>query len=149
MVKCFNSILEWISFLSTFLKYRWITYEGHSYCCRELLLCHNLIRSLPYEIGKLFHLQILGLQGNPINKECLKIYNEPNGTHKLLSFLLDSLAGKFIFSLRIFYTFLKSFFIFLFSLFFISVNCKWLSKDCSSQMKITKSYFYHEKLTIG
>lgn len=64
------------------------------FCFRELLLCNNLLRSLPYEIGKLFHLQILGLQGNPLNKECLKIYNEPNGTLKLLSFLLDSLAGK-------------------------------------------------------
>lgn len=70
---------------------------------RELLLCHNLIRSLPYEIGKLFHLQILGLQGNPINKECLKIYNEPNGTHKLISFLLDSLAGKSELIVIIFY----------------------------------------------
>ncbi|XP_065210395.1 CCR4-NOT transcription complex subunit 6 [Planococcus citri] len=58
---------------------------------RELQLCNNLLRSLPYEIGKLFHLQVLGLQGNPLNKECWKIYNEPNGTHKLLSFLLDSL----------------------------------------------------------
>lgn len=61
---------------------------------RELLLCNNLLRSLPYEIGKLFHLQILGLQGNPLNKEYLKTYNEPNGTHKLLAFLLDSLPGK-------------------------------------------------------
>lgn len=61
---------------------------------RELQLGNNLLRSLPYEIGKLFHLQILGLQGNPLNKECWKIYNEPNGTQKLLSFLLDSLAGK-------------------------------------------------------
>lgn len=64
---------------------------------RELLLCNNILRSLPYEIGKLFHLQILGLQGNPLNKEYLKIYNEPNGTHKLLAFLLDSLPGKSFF----------------------------------------------------
>lgn len=71
---------------------------------RELLLCNNLLRSLPYEIGKLFHLQILGLQGNPLNKECWKIYNEPNGTPKLLSFLLDSLAGKIsLFNIMILY----------------------------------------------
>lgn len=75
-------------------------YHSVLYCdFRELLLCNNLLRSLPYEIGKLFHLQILGLQGNPLNKECLKIYNEPNGTHKLVSFLLDSLAGKSVLSL--------------------------------------------------
>uniref|UniRef100_A0A1B6DP66 poly(A)-specific ribonuclease n=1 Tax=Clastoptera arizonana TaxID=38151 RepID=A0A1B6DP66_9HEMI len=58
---------------------------------RELLLNHNQLRVLPYELGKLFQLQILGLAGNPLSKECLKLYGEPNGTQKLLTYLLDSL----------------------------------------------------------
>jgi CCR4-NOT transcription complex subunit 6 len=57
------------------------------------MLNNNLIRLLPYELGKLFQLQVLGLSGNQLSKECLKLYNEPNGTHKLITYLLDSLQG--------------------------------------------------------
>lgn len=63
---------------------------------RELLLNNNYLRVLPYEIGKLFHLHILGLHGNPLNKEVLSIYNEPNGTLKLLTYMLDNLQGKIL-----------------------------------------------------
>ncbi|XP_055679826.1 CCR4-NOT transcription complex subunit 6-like isoform X4 [Lutzomyia longipalpis] len=59
---------------------------------RELLLNHNFLRVLPYEIGKLFHLHVLGLHGNPLGKDILSIYNEPNGTQKLLTFMLDNLT---------------------------------------------------------
>lgn len=62
---------------------------------RELLLNNNLLRVLPNEIGKLFHIHILGLHGNPLQKELQSIYNEPNGTQKLLTYLLDSLSSKF------------------------------------------------------
>ncbi|CAD6995050.1 unnamed protein product [Ceratitis capitata] len=62
---------------------------------RELLLNNNYLRVLPYEIGKLFHLHVLGLMGNPLQKEFLSIYNEPNGTQKLLTYMLDNLSGKF------------------------------------------------------
>lgn len=61
---------------------------------RELLLNNNLLRVLPYEIGKLFHLHILGLHGNPLGKDVMSIYNEPNGTHKLLTYMLDNLSGE-------------------------------------------------------
>ncbi|XP_018904403.1 CCR4-NOT transcription complex subunit 6-like [Bemisia tabaci] len=61
---------------------------------RELLLNNNLLRSLPYELGKLFQLQSLGLNGNPLCKEFLKLYAEPNGTQKLLTYLLDSLTVR-------------------------------------------------------
>lgn len=61
---------------------------------RELLLSHNHLRVLPYELGKLFQLHVLGLQGNPLNKEILSLYGETNGTHKLLTYMLDSLQGK-------------------------------------------------------
>lgn len=65
--------------------------------CRELHLNHNLLRVLPYEIGKLFHLHVLGLHGNPLGKEVLSIYNEPNGTNKLLTYMLDNLTGEQIY----------------------------------------------------
>ncbi|KAB0801978.1 hypothetical protein PPYR_04164 [Photinus pyralis] len=58
---------------------------------RELLLSHNVLRILPYEIGKLFNLIMLGLHGNPLNKDIMTIYSEPNGTHKLLTYMLDNL----------------------------------------------------------
>ncbi|XP_047119219.1 CCR4-NOT transcription complex subunit 6-like [Schistocerca piceifrons] len=58
---------------------------------RELLLNNNYLRVLPYELGKLFQLHILGLQGNPLTKEILAMYGEPNGTHRLLTYMLDNL----------------------------------------------------------
>lgn len=61
---------------------------------RELLLNNNLLRVLPYEIGKLFHLHILGLHGNPLGKDVMSIYNDPNGTQKLLTYMLDNLSGE-------------------------------------------------------
>ncbi|CAG9579632.1 unnamed protein product [Danaus chrysippus] len=58
---------------------------------RELHLHNNYLRVLPYDLGKLFHLQMLGLQGNPLSKEMLSIYNDSNGTAKLLTYLLDNM----------------------------------------------------------
>lgn len=57
---------------------------------RELHLAHNHLRILPYELGKLFNLMILSLVGNPLNKDIMSIYSEPNGTQKLLTFMLDN-----------------------------------------------------------
>lgn len=55
-----------------------------------------MLRSLPHELGRLFQLQVLGLAGNPLCQEVMKLYSEPNGTHRLLMYLLDSLQGKFL-----------------------------------------------------
>ena len=60
------------------------------------MLNNNLLRVLPYEIGKLFHLHILGLHGNPLGKDVMSIYNEPNGTQKLLTYMLDNLTGEWL-----------------------------------------------------
>ncbi|CAH2010291.1 unnamed protein product [Acanthoscelides obtectus] len=65
---------------------------------RELHLAHNYLRILPYELGKLFNLMILSLVGNPLNKDIMSIYSEPNGTQKLLSFMLDNLQGMCVFN---------------------------------------------------
>ena len=61
---------------------------------RELLLNHNQLRVLPYEIGKLFNLQNIGLKGNPLTMEIQSVYSDSNGTLKLLNYMLDNLAGK-------------------------------------------------------
>lgn len=91
---------------------------------RELLLNNNQLRVLPFELGKLFQLQTLGLKGerlkffvaflsrrssswagndfasfailspgNPLAQEIMSLYQEPDGTRRLLNYLLDNLAG--------------------------------------------------------
>ncbi|XP_026307243.2 CCR4-NOT transcription complex subunit 6 isoform X2 [Piliocolobus tephrosceles] len=59
---------------------------------RELHLNNNLLRVLPFELGKLFQLQTLGLKGNPLTQDILNLYQEPDGTRRLLNYLLDNLS---------------------------------------------------------
>uniref|UniRef100_A0A8C7WJL2 poly(A)-specific ribonuclease n=1 Tax=Oncorhynchus mykiss TaxID=8022 RepID=A0A8C7WJL2_ONCMY len=66
---------------------------GNMVSLRELLLNNNQLRVLPFELGKLFKLQTLGLKGNPLAQEILNLYQEHDGTRKLLNYLLDNLAG--------------------------------------------------------
>lgn len=61
---------------------------------RELLLNNNALRVLPCELGRLFLLHSLGISGNPLSADILNMVNEPNGTGKLLMFLLDNLTGE-------------------------------------------------------
>ena len=68
---------------------------GDMVTLRELLLCNNNLRVLPNELGKLFQLQTLNLQGNPLPQEVLNLLAESNGTTKLLTFMLDNLAGEY------------------------------------------------------
>ena len=65
------------------------------YLHRELMLNNNQLRLLPYELGRLINLQVLGLKGNPLASEVLGIYNEPKGTHKLLAYMLDHIHRKY------------------------------------------------------
>ncbi|KAM9238049.1 CCR4-NOT transcription complex subunit 6-like isoform 3-T3 [Dugong dugon] len=65
---------------------------GNMVSLRELLLNNNLLRVLPYELGRLFQLQTLGLKGNPLSQDILNLYQDPDGTRKLLNFMLDNLA---------------------------------------------------------
>uniref|UniRef100_A0A674ASD2 poly(A)-specific ribonuclease n=1 Tax=Salmo trutta TaxID=8032 RepID=A0A674ASD2_SALTR len=60
---------------------------------QELLLNNNQLRVLPFELGKLFQLQTLGLKGNPLAQEILNLYQEHDGTRKLLKNLLGNLSG--------------------------------------------------------
>ncbi|KAK7502509.1 hypothetical protein BaRGS_00006462 [Batillaria attramentaria] len=66
---------------------------GDLHTLRELLLSYNYLRSLPFELGRLFQLQNLALKGNPLSPDLLSIYQEPNGSQKLLSYMLDNLTG--------------------------------------------------------
>ncbi|XP_064207956.1 CCR4-NOT transcription complex subunit 6 [Anguilla rostrata] len=66
---------------------------GNMVSLRELLLNNNQLRVLPFELGKLFQLQTLGLKGNPLAQEIVNLYQEPDGTRRLLNYLLDNLAG--------------------------------------------------------
>jgi CCR4-NOT transcription complex subunit 6 len=59
---------------------------------RELLLNNNSLRILPCELGRLFLLQTLGITGNPLSPDVLVMANEPQGTSKLLAFLLENLT---------------------------------------------------------
>ncbi|XP_031672647.1 CCR4-NOT transcription complex subunit 6-like [Oncorhynchus kisutch] len=65
---------------------------GNMVCLRELLINNNLLRVLPYELGRLFQLQSLGLKGNPLSQDILNLYQESDGTRKLLNYMLDNLA---------------------------------------------------------
>ncbi|XP_029456311.1 CCR4-NOT transcription complex subunit 6-like isoform X3 [Rhinatrema bivittatum] len=65
---------------------------GNMVSLRELLLNNNLLRVLPYELGRLFQLQTLGLKGNPLSQDIFSLYQEPDGTRKLLNYMLDNLA---------------------------------------------------------
>ena len=67
---------------------------GDMICLRELLLNNNALRILPCELGRLFLLQSLGVSGNPLSHDILAMAAEPNGTAKLLTFLLDNLTGN-------------------------------------------------------
>ncbi|XP_016420350.1 CCR4-NOT transcription complex subunit 6-like isoform X2 [Sinocyclocheilus rhinocerous] len=66
---------------------------GNMVSLRELLLNNNQLQVLPFELGKLFQLQTLGLKGNPLSQEIMTLYQEPDGTRRLLNYLLDNLAG--------------------------------------------------------
>ncbi|XP_052005955.1 CCR4-NOT transcription complex subunit 6-like isoform X2 [Xyrauchen texanus] len=66
---------------------------GNMVSLRDLLLNNNQLRVLPFELGKLFQLQTLGLKGNPLPQEIMCLYQEPDGTRRLLNYLLDNLAG--------------------------------------------------------
>ena len=84
-----------IIFNFSFLRSRSLPIEiGELTQLREFSLNHNQLRQLPYELGKLFNIYKLGLKGNPLHQDILNLYNEPNGTRKLLEYMLDNLHGK-------------------------------------------------------
>ena len=61
---------------------------------RELLLKHNYLRLLPNELGKLFNLQVLNLDENPMAPEVNALYTDSRSVQKLLTFMLDNLPSE-------------------------------------------------------
>ncbi|KAG7309749.1 CCR4-NOT transcription complex subunit 6-like [Plutella xylostella] len=53
----------------------------------DSLALNLFLKHASSEPGQLFHLQMLGLQGNPLGKEMLSIYNDSNGTTKLRTYI--------------------------------------------------------------
>ncbi len=60
---------------------------------KSLLLFDNNIRLLPFEIGYLYKLETLGIEGNPL-EEGLKDEIVQNGTKALVTHLRENMAGK-------------------------------------------------------
>ncbi|KAI4217140.1 MAG: hypothetical protein LQ351_000449 [Letrouitia transgressa] len=69
---------------------------------KALLLFDNNIHSLPYGIGHLFKLDMLGVEGNPLDED-LKEEIVQNGTKALVTRLRESTAGKNTYLDKMFY----------------------------------------------
>lgn len=59
---------------------------------KNLLLFDNQIRTLPHEVGSLYQLEMLGIEGNPINPGIKQEIME-HGTKALIHQLLENAPG--------------------------------------------------------
>jgi CCR4-NOT transcription complex subunit 6 len=59
---------------------------------KHLLLFDNRIRTLPNEFGSLYQLEMLGIEGNPLDPEMKRVIME-NGTKALISHLREQAPG--------------------------------------------------------
>lgn len=60
---------------------------------KQLFLFDNQIRVLPFELGSLFHLEVLGIEGNPLDHDMKQLLIE-NGTKSLIAHLREQAPGK-------------------------------------------------------
>lgn len=60
---------------------------------KQLFLFDNQIRVLPFELGSLFQLEILGVEGNPLEHDMKQLLME-NGTKSLIAYLREKAPGK-------------------------------------------------------
>lgn len=60
---------------------------------KQLLLFDNQIQELPYELGALFNLKTLGIEGNPLDPGLKQILME-QGTKSLIAQLREQAPGK-------------------------------------------------------
>ncbi|KAK6073026.1 endonuclease/Exonuclease/phosphatase [Seiridium cupressi] len=60
---------------------------------RKLLVFNNQIRELPFELGALHFLELLGVQGNPLNSEMKQMLLDDD-TKGLISYLKEHAPGK-------------------------------------------------------
>lgn len=59
---------------------------------KELLAFDNNISVLPYELGFLFQLEVLGLHGNPLQEMIMSMLQK-EGTSAVIQFLRDNCPG--------------------------------------------------------
>lgn len=62
---------------------------------RKLLVFNNQIRELPFELGALHFLELLGVQGNPLNSEMKQMLLEDD-TKGLIGYLKEHAPGKIV-----------------------------------------------------
>ena len=62
---------------------------------RQLFLFDNHITRLPYELGSLYHLEMLGIDGNPLEQELKDVITD-RGTKSLINKLLEEAPSKFL-----------------------------------------------------
>lgn len=62
---------------------------------KQLFLFDNQIRILPFELGSLFQLEILGVEGNPLDQEIKQLLME-SGTKSLIANLREQGPGKLL-----------------------------------------------------
>ena len=60
---------------------------------KQLLLFDNKINTLPYEMGSMFQLEMLGIEGNPLQED-LKQEIMQNGTKALITHLRENAPGE-------------------------------------------------------
>ena len=62
---------------------------------KKLLLFENRLQALPPEIGYLYQLEMLGLEGNPMHHEPNQLdFLIENGTHELVRLIREAAPGK-------------------------------------------------------
>jgi CCR4-NOT transcription complex subunit 6 len=61
---------------------------------RTLYAFDNHIQMLPFEMGYLYRLEMLGIYGNPLN-EALSSQIKTHGTKALIKYLLEEMTGTF------------------------------------------------------
>jgi CCR4-NOT transcription complex subunit 6 len=62
---------------------------------RELLLFDNLLVNIPFELGTLYQLETLGLEGNVGLNDTIKSILQKDGTAAVIQFLRDNCQGIF------------------------------------------------------
>lgn len=60
---------------------------------KQLLVFHNQIQDLPYQLGSLFNLEVIGIEGNPLNHKMKQMVMN-DGTKALITELRETAPSK-------------------------------------------------------
>lgn len=62
----------------------------------RLMLVDNQLRTLPFELGHCYKLAALGVEGNPLNEDDMKIRIMRTGIKDFIQYLRDEMPGEFL-----------------------------------------------------